>query len=96
MKRVHLIHAALVLATSAIAQTTPAPAKNPVTGALRDILTVRETNTLAAIEAMPADKFNYKLRADVMTVGQLVAHMVETNICCAGRRRASPLPQRKR
>jgi len=41
----------------------PAPAKNPVTGALEEILTVRKTDTLVAVEAMPADKFNYKLRA---------------------------------
>jgi len=79
MKIVHLIPALLMLATSAIAQTTSAPAKNPVTSALRDILTARETNTVAAVEAMPSDKFTYKPTADQMTFGHLVAHMIEAN-----------------
>jgi hypothetical protein len=78
MKRTHLIPL-LMLAASAIAQTTSAPAKNPVTSALRDILTGRERNTVAAVEAMPADKFTYKPSAGQMTFGQLVVHMIEAN-----------------
>jgi len=85
-----LIPALLVLAASAVAQTAPAqtaPAqtKNPVSTALRDILPSRQKNTIAAVEAMPADKFNYKPSADQMTFGHLVAHMVEANYAvCSG------------
>ncbi len=90
-----VIPALLLLAASAIgqtttaqaapAQTTPAQTKNPVSSALRDILPGRQKNTIAAVEAMPADKFNYKPSADQMTFGHLVAHMVEANYAvCSG------------
>jgi uncharacterized damage-inducible protein DinB len=85
-----VIPALLLLAASAVAQTAPAqtapsPTKNPVSSALRDILPGRQKNTIAAVEAMPADKFNYKPSADQMTFGHLVAHMVEANYAvCSG------------
>jgi uncharacterized damage-inducible protein DinB len=85
MKKTLLIPALLLLAASAVAQTTPAPTKNPVSSALRDILPGRQKNTIAAVEAMPADKFTYKPSADQMTFGHLVAHMVEANYAvCSG------------
>ncbi len=79
MKRTIVIPALLLLAASAIAQTTIAQTKDPVGAALRDILPGRQKNTVAAVEAMPAEKFNYKPSADQVTFGHLVAHMVETN-----------------
>ena len=85
MKRTLLIPTLLLLAAAAIAQTAPAQTKNPVSSALRDILPSRQKNTIAAVEAMPADKFNYKPTADQMTFGHLVAHMVEANnALCSG------------
>jgi len=85
MKKTLLIPALLLLAASAIAQTTPAQTKNPVSTALRDILPGRQKNTIAAVEAMPADKFNYRPSADQMTFGHLVAHMAEANYAvCSG------------
>jgi len=53
MKTTLVIPALLLLAASAAAQTTPAPAKDPVSSALRDILPGRLKNTVAAVEAMP-------------------------------------------
>jgi len=64
----------LLFAASATAQT-----KNPVATALKDILPGRQKSTVEAVEAMPADKFNYKPSADQMTFGHLVAHMIESN-----------------
>ena len=64
MKRTFVIPALLFLAASAIAQTTCAQSKNPVSTALRDILPGRQKNTVAAVEAMPAEKFSYKPSAD--------------------------------
>jgi len=61
MNRTLVIPAVLLLTAWAAAQTTPAQTKNPVSTALRDILPGRQKNTVAAVEAMPADKFNYKL-----------------------------------
>jgi hypothetical protein len=80
----------LLLAASAIAQSIPAPmpdapTKNPISTALRDILPGRQKNTIAAVEAMPADKFSFKPSADQMTFGHLAAHMIEANYgLCSG------------
>jgi hypothetical protein len=90
---VKLIAIGLFLAaslTSAWTQTTPssptaaaassaAPVKDPVVAALRIILPGRQKNILAAIDAMPADKFGYKPTPDQMTFGHLVVHIIESN-----------------
>jgi hypothetical protein len=98
-----VIPALLLLAASAISQTTPAqttaapaataPIKNPVSTALRDILPNRQKNTIAAVEAMPADKFNFKPTADQMTFGHLVTHMVEANYFLCSKAAAVPAPK---
>ena len=103
MKKTLLIPALLLLAASATAQTTPAqtttakmppaPIKNPVSSALRDLLPGRQKNTVAAVEAMPADKFNYKPTADQVTFGHLVAHMVESNNLFCSKAAAVPSPK---
>jgi hypothetical protein len=75
MKKTLVIPALMLLAASAAtAQVT-----NPVSSALREILPGRQKNTVAAIEAMPAEKFSFKPTVDQMTFGHLVAHMVEAN-----------------
>ena len=83
MKRTLLIPALLIAAAATAqtpaTQTAPAQVKNPVSSALRDILPGRQKNTIAAVEAMPADKFNYKPTPDQMTFGHLVAHMIVAN-----------------
>ena len=67
--------------------------KNPVSTALRDILPGRQKKTVAAVEAMPADKFTYKPSADQMTFGHLVAHMAETNFLLCGKAGDVPAPK---
>ncbi len=74
MKRVFVICIVFVSAT-ALAQQ----AKSPVADVLREMLTGREKNTVAAFEEMPADKFDYKPTADQMTFGHLAAHIVDGN-----------------
>ena len=103
-----ILSALLLLAASATAQTTPAQAtpthttpipitpgqiKNPISSALRDALPGRQKNTIAAVEAMPADKFSYKPTADQMTFGHLVAHMVEANYALCGNAAAVTIPK---
>lgn len=89
MKKTLVVPILLLVATMAVAQNAPAPTapatvKNPVSSALRDILPGRQKNTIAAIEAMPADKFGFKPTADQNTFGHLVAHMIEANnILCS-------------
>jgi len=98
MKKTLAIPALLLLAASAVAQappapTAPAPTKNPVSSALRDILPGRQKNTIAAVEAMPADKFNYKPTPDQMTFGHLVAHMIEANTVLCSKAADVPAPK---
>ena len=88
MKRTVVITAFLLLAASANAQT-----QGPVSTALRDILPSRQKNTVAAVEAMPADKFNYKPSTDQMTFGHLVVHMAETNYLLCSKAAAVPAPK---
>src|SRR5215471_7332030 len=93
MKRILVIPVLLLLAASAAAQTAPAPTVNPISTALRDILPGRQKNTIAAVEAMPADKFGFKPTADQMTFGHLVAHMVEANNILCSKAAAVPAPK---
>lgn len=69
-----------------------AQTKNPVSTALREILTGRQKNMTAAVDQMPADKFSYKPTADQMTFGHLVTHIVEANnaLCSAASGSAAP------
>ena len=67
--------AVLLLSAAAFGQQP----KNPVTDVLRDALTGRQKNTVAAIEEMPADKFGFKPTPEQMSFGHLAAHIVEGN-----------------
>jgi uncharacterized damage-inducible protein DinB len=77
-----------VLASAAFAQT-----KNPVSAALKETLTGRQKNTVAAVDAMPADKFGYKPTPDQMTFGHLVAHIIESNNLFCAKVAAVPEPK---
>jgi uncharacterized damage-inducible protein DinB len=94
MKKTLSIPALLLLAASATAQTpTLAETKNPVSSALRDILPGRQKNMIAAVEEMPADKFNYKPTPDQMTFGHLVTHIIESNNLFCSKVAAVPAPK---
>jgi DinB superfamily len=66
-------------AAPAAAPQTAAPVKNPVSTVLRTTLSSRQKNILAAIDAMPADKFGYKPTPDQISFGHLVEHIAESN-----------------
>ena len=88
MKRALWIAAVVFIAAATFAQT-----KDPISSALREGLTGRQKNIVAAVEAMPADKFNYKPTPDQITYGHLIAHIAEANyILCSG---ASSVPAPK-
>jgi len=74
MKRLSLMFCPLLFASALWAQS-----KNPITDVLREALPGRQKNTLAAFEAMPADKFDYKPTPEQMTFGHLAAHISEAN-----------------
>jgi uncharacterized damage-inducible protein DinB len=64
----------LLAAVSVLAQE-----KNPVTSAVKEILPRQQKNLVAAVEAMPPDKFSYKPTEQQTTFGHLVLHTLETN-----------------
>jgi len=69
----------LVIAIVFAGSTSFAQSKNPVSDVLREMVNGRAKNTIAAIDAMPADKFNFKPTPDQMSFGHLAAHIVEAN-----------------
>jgi uncharacterized damage-inducible protein DinB len=79
MKCTFVVSALLLMLAPSFPQSASAQTNSPVTGALRDILPGRQKNTVAALEAMPAEKFSFKPTADQMTFGHLVAHMIGAN-----------------
>lgn len=60
-------------------QGSASPTKDPVATSLRFLLQRSQTNTVGAIEAMPADKFNYKPTPDQISFAHLAAHIVGFN-----------------
>jgi hypothetical protein len=53
--------------------------KDPIATSLRGMLPRSQSNTVGALEAMPADKYSYKPTADQMTFAHLAAHIAEAN-----------------
>jgi uncharacterized damage-inducible protein DinB len=66
-------------AAAAASSQSSAPVKNPVTTVLRTMLTRQQKNILAAIDAMPADKFSYKPTPDQISFAHLALHITESN-----------------
>lgn len=76
--------------TFAQAQTAPATVKDPVTASLKMLLPRSQNNTIGAIEAMPADKFNYKPTPEQITFAHLVAHIANSNNGLCGKAASVP------
>jgi hypothetical protein len=69
-----LIVFTLFAATAVFAQD-----KNPVTSVVKEILPRQQKNLVAAVEEMPADKFDFHPTPPQMTFGHLVLHIIESN-----------------
>jgi hypothetical protein len=75
------------------APQTAAPVKDPVTAGLRILLPRSRNNTLGAITAMPADKFDYKPTPDQMSFGHLVVHIIGSNNMLCSKAADVPAPK---
>src|SRR6267378_2099890 len=74
---------ALILAASAgpAQQATP----NSVTNSIKRLARGSSRNIVASAESMPADKWGFKFKPDVMTFGEIMAHVADdNNISCTG------------
>ncbi|PYX96895.1 MAG: hypothetical protein DMG71_04545 [Acidobacteria bacterium] len=67
--------------------------KNPVTGVVREILPRQQKNIVAAVEIMPADKFNYKPTPEQMTFAHLVLHIIDSNNYLCAKASDTPAPK---
>jgi hypothetical protein len=76
----HLFCLAVCLLTFPVLAQT----KNPVSSVIKEILPRQTKNIEAAIDLMPADKFNYRPTEAQMTFGHLAVHIAESNyLLCA-------------
>jgi hypothetical protein len=61
------------------------PTANPVSDAVRTVFARESKNLVASAELMPGDKYTFRPTPAQMTFGQLVAHVVQTNVfICSG------------
>src|SRR5438477_7004599 len=69
---------------------TPSP--SPVSDTLRDLAARGSKNLVASAELMPAEKYGYHPTDAQMTFGQLIAHVVQTNLAICSAIGATPPP----
>jgi uncharacterized damage-inducible protein DinB len=80
MKRILLASLTMaLLPLAAEAQQATQPETNSVSNAVRTLLDHQSKNMVAAVEEMPADKFNFHPTPAQMTFGKLVMHMAGSN-----------------
>jgi hypothetical protein len=70
------------------------PSTNPVSDAVRTLIARESKNLVESAELMPAEKYAFQPTPAQMTFGQLVAHIVQTNvfICSGIGSTPSPMP----
>ena len=88
MQRQMLCLAVCLLALPSLAQT-----KNPVSSVIKEILPRQTKNIEAAIDSMPADKFNYKPTDAQITFGHLAMHIAESNYLLCAKASDTPAPK---
>jgi hypothetical protein len=83
--RIIVAGVAVVLGLTASAAKAQQDAKNPISNSIRRMAKGSARNIVGAAESMPADKWNYKATPDVMSFGEIMAHVADDNtISCGG------------
>ena len=86
---------ALVAQATAATAAAPAPSTSPVTDALRAVQQRSARNLIAAAEAMPADKYNYRPTPAQMSFAAIQVHLAnEGNDVLCGKSAGIEVPQR--
>ena len=93
MKTTFVIPALLLLAASAAAHKQRPRQRGTRSAPPYETSARPAKNTVASVEAMPAEKFNYKPTADEMRFGHLVVHIAETNDLLCSKAAAVPTPK---
>jgi hypothetical protein len=68
------------------------PSANPVSDAARTLLARESKNLVSSAELMPGDKYAFQPTPAQMTFGQLVAHIVQTNVFICSSIGSTPSP----
>lgn len=89
-----LLAVTFILQHRAAAQTPPSftPSANPVTDFARILVARESKNIVGSAELMPADKYTYQPTQAQMTFGQLIAHIVQTNVALCSAIGGTPAP----
>ena len=89
-----VITIALLAALYSTALQPPAfkASASPVSDAVRDAAARGAKNLIASAELMPADKYAYHPTEPQMTFGQLMVHIVQTNVALCSAISGSPAP----
>jgi hypothetical protein len=76
------------------AQAPPAftPSANPVSDAVRSVIARESKSLVGSAELMPAEKYAYQPTPAQMTFGQLIAHVVQTNVALCSAISGTPSP----
>ena len=77
----------------ALAAPLSAQQANPITSVMKRMARGSARNMVGAAEAMPADKYAFKPTPEVMSFGEIMAHVADdNNISCGGIAGASAKP----
>jgi hypothetical protein len=68
------------------------PSVNPVSDAIRTLLERESKNLTGSAELMPAEKYTFRPTPAQMTFGQLIVHIVQTNVFICSGIRSTPAP----
>jgi hypothetical protein len=80
MKRIATFVFAAALGPTILAAQTPKASLNPVSDTVREMRARESKNLIGSAELMPADKYAYHPTPEQMTFGQLIVHIVQTNV----------------
>jgi DinB superfamily len=80
------------LATTNAPQASTTPVANPVSSFVKQQLTRYTKNMIAAAEAMPAEKYNFKPTPEMNTFAHLTMHIAEGNNALCAQISGAPAP----
>jgi hypothetical protein len=85
MKFITIFILAVALWPIALASQTFKRSANPVSDAVRELLVRDSKNLVASAELLPGEKYGYRPTPAQMTFGELIVHIVQTNLAlCSG------------
>jgi uncharacterized damage-inducible protein DinB len=85
----------IAIGTALAAQESAAPVSNPVSTTVKNQLPRFNKNIVAAAEAMPADKYNFKPTPEMNSFAHLMIHIVQSNTLLCSKISGNAAPDSK-